>query len=139
MFRIDGYPLGPVQTNCYFLYDSETKDCLIVDPGEEGDVIIQRVREKGLKPHAILLTHAHFDHIGAVDDVRDAFHIPVYQHVEEKEWLQNPELNGSAKYFQLPDVAGRPADHYIEEEGTYTVGPFTFEVFHITLNRLQQH
>lgn len=130
MFRIDGYPLGPVQTNCYFLYDSETKDCLIVDPGEEGDVIIQRVREKGLKPHAILLTHAHFDHIGAVDDVRDAFHIPVYQHVEEKEWLQNPELNGSAKYFQLPDVAGRPADHYIEEEGTYTVGPFTFEVFH---------
>lgn len=129
MLRINGYPLGPVQTNCYIIYDDETKDGLIIDPGEEGAKIIEIVRQQKIQLHAILLTHAHFDHIGAVDEVRDAFNIPVYQHIAEKEWLSDPQLNGSGKYFQLPNVQNRQADHWIEEEGELTIGPFTFSVY----------
>src|SRR5690606_15022533 len=77
-----------------------------------------------------LLTHAHFDHIGAVDSIRDRFNIPVYIHEEESEWLSDPKLNGSAKYPSIPDVCNRQADHLISQEGIMEVGPFTFEVRH---------
>ena len=79
MLTIHTYPLGPIQTNCYIINDNEG-NCLIIDPGEEAKRIIRNVDDKELNPVAILLTHAHFDHIGAVDSVRDRFNIPVYIH-----------------------------------------------------------
>lgn len=79
MLTITTYPLGPIQTNCYII-QNEDDECLIIDPGEEGARIISIVKQARLTPVAILLTHGHFDHIGAVDAVRDAFRIPVYIH-----------------------------------------------------------
>ncbi|NYF24589.1 MBL fold metallo-hydrolase [Sporosarcina sp. JAI121] len=129
MLEISIYPLGPIQTNCYIISDS-LGNCLIVDPGEESARLIRKVESKELTPTAILLTHAHFDHIGAVDSIRDRYNIPVYVHEEEQEWLTNPKLNGSAKYSGLPDVSNRKADHIIRDEGMMSVGSFEFEVRH---------
>ena len=66
--------VGPVQTNCYFLYREDTKDCVIVDPGDEAERIKKFIEDQELHPVAILLTHGHFDHIMAVDSVRAAYH-----------------------------------------------------------------
>ena len=129
MLKIDTYPLGPLQTNCYIVQD-DAGNCLVIDPGEEGKRIIRKIESKELNPVAVLLTHAHFDHIGAVDSVRDRFNIPVYIHEEEQEWLSEPTLNGSAKYAGLPRVQNRKADFLFKEEGLKTVGPFEFEVRH---------
>lgn len=129
MLKISTYPLGPIQTNCYVISD-ETGQCLIVDPGEESTRLIGEIEKSQLKPSAIMLTHGHFDHIGAVDAVRDRFDIPVYIHEAEQKWLSNPDLNGSARYPGFPRIQGRDADHLIAEEGMMTVGPFTFEVRH---------
>lgn len=129
MLKITTYPLGPIQTNCYLIQNTDDQ-CLIVDPGEEGARIISIVERAGLTPVAILLTHGHFDHIGAVDAVRDAFRIPVYIHEIEKDTLTDPVLNGSMRYPQLPVVKNGAADELITEEGVMEVGPFQFEVRH---------
>lgn len=129
MLKITTYPLGPIQTNCYVIQNANNQ-CLIVDPGEEGARINSIVKQAGLSPVAILLTHGHFDHIGAVDAVRDAFHVPVYIHEFEKDTLTDPALNGSTRYPGLPLVKNKAADELITEEGMMEVGPFQFEVRH---------
>lgn len=119
-------PLGPLQTNCYLLYDKENR-CIVIDPGDNGTALIEYMEQEGLKPLAICLTHAHYDHIGAVEDVRNRWNIPVYIHENEKEWLLNPSMNGSARHPMQP-ISGKPADHLIQEEGVLTIGPFTIEI-----------
>lgn len=127
MLNIRKYALGPVQTNCYIISNNE-RDCLIIDPGEQGKKIISEVHKAKLNPQAILLTHAHFDHIGAVDIVRDTFNIPVYMHKKEQKWLGDATLNGSAKYAQLPNYEIKPADEFLTPAKEVTVGNFKFQV-----------
>lgn len=120
-------PLGPLQTNCYLISNS-MKECLVIDPGSEGTKLIQHIQKRGLKPIAILLTHAHFDHIGAVDDVRDHYHIPVYIHRNEKKWLANPAMNGSTA-FMSQGISARDAEFLIDQETKLSIGSFSFQVY----------
>lgn len=119
-------PLGPLQTNCYIL--SEGQDCLIFDPGEEPQKIIQYIQTKKLKPLAILLTHAHFDHIGALDAIRDHYSIPAYLHEREAKWLFDPALNGSQNWFPENPMRMKPADHILANEQKLSIGNFVLEV-----------
>lgn len=120
-------PLGPLQTNCYVLSDEE--QCIIVDPGAESQKIIQYIQTKKLKPLAILLTHAHFDHIGALDVIRNQYHIPAYIHEKEADWLKDPELNGSQRWFPDEPVILNPAEHILKGEQELAIGPFVFQLF----------
>lgn len=122
------YPLGPIQTNCYIV-SNRSKQCLIFDPGEEGERLIHEIKANQLKPLAIFLTHTHFDHIGAVNAVRDAFNIPVYVHEKEVAWLADPMKNGSGKYAELPNyIVEKPlAEHIIQEEQMFNIEDFTFK------------
>ncbi len=120
--------LGPVQTNAYFLWN-EQKDCLIIDPGSEADKIFGFVKENKLMPIAILLTHAHYDHIGAVDDVRNMWNIPVYIHKKEQSWLVDPSLNLSDKVPYMEPIRLKEADEIISSEGLLEIGPFKLEIF----------
>ena len=127
--KIHIHPLGPIQTNCYVIEDEE-KNCLVFDPGEEGEALLSELQKLSLKPVAIMLTHAHFDHIGAIETIRSAYDIPVYVHEAEKDWLGNPQLNGSGKYPMFPDVICKSADILLKDEKNLQVGPFTMEVRH---------
>ncbi len=129
MLNVRTYPLGPVQANCYLISNSEN-ECLVIDPGGEGEKLVKQLRALNLKPLAILLTHAHFDHIGGVDAVREAFKIPVYLHKKESSWLQDPKKNGSTKYAEIPDIIVAPADQLISEEKIVEIGNFTFKMLH---------
>ncbi len=121
-------PLGLLQTNCYLLYDEKSKECIIFDPGAESEKLMTVLEREQLKPLAIFLTHAHFDHIGAVDQIRDHYQIPVYIHELEAEWLTDANLNGSLRYEMVP-INGKPADHLITAEGRIEIGPFTLQLF----------
>ncbi|WP_102691360.1 MBL fold metallo-hydrolase [Rummeliibacillus pycnus] len=129
MLSIRTYPLGPIQANCYLISNSE-KECLIVDPGGEGGKLVHQIRALNLKPIAILLTHAHFDHIGAVDEVRNTFKIPVYLHKNESNWLQDPMKNGSGRYAEIPNIIVDPADVLIDKEQTLKLANFTFDILY---------
>jgi glyoxylase-like metal-dependent hydrolase (beta-lactamase superfamily II) len=70
--------VGPVQENCFIVRRGGAESALIIDPGEEADRLLQAVDELGVKLEAILLTHTHFDHVGAVAPVAKATGAPVY-------------------------------------------------------------
>lgn len=120
-------PLGLVQANCYLL-ENEYNEAVIIDPGGEGERLISLVENKSLNPKAILLTHAHFDHIAAVDVLRREWSIPVYLHHAEQEWLADPAKNASATLPEVYETIISPADEIIEEEGILKVDSFSFEV-----------
>lgn len=125
--KIKQLPLGPIGTNCYIIYKENT--ALIVDPGDSPNQIIQFLEKEKLRPIAILLTHTHFDHIGAVDPIREAFNIPVFVHALEEDWLEDPSLNGS-QFFALPaPITAKKAEKTLEE-GTLSIGDFEMEVRH---------
>ena len=126
--KIETLPLGPLGTNCYIL--SKNDKCLIVDPGGDAHIIKEFVSANNITPEAILLTHAHFDHMGAVEDVRNMYQIDVYLHEAEKDWLENPELNRSILF--LGDGAGyqtKAPDHLLEP-GELQIADFVMEVIH---------
>ena len=87
-----------IETNSYFYIDEKTNHCFIVDPGAEADRLIQIIGEKNYIPEKILITHGHFDHIGAVEKLHDHFGIPYLIHAAGENYLKNIYHNLSGYY-----------------------------------------
>ena len=85
--------VGMVMTNCYGLLNTQTKEMILVDPGDSPEVIGRMVEELEGKPVAIFLTHGHYDHILALEAVKEKYQIPVYASKEEEELLGDVSLN----------------------------------------------
>lgn len=69
MLQVHALTLGAYQVNCYIIHDEKSTSCCVIDPGYEADTILDKLSELGLTLEAILLTHGHFDHVGAVRDI----------------------------------------------------------------------
>ncbi|MBU9724203.1 MULTISPECIES: MBL fold metallo-hydrolase [Bacillaceae] len=121
-------PLGPLQTNGYLFYN-ENKEGVMIDPGGDEKKLISFIKELNITINGVLLTHAHFDHIGAVDAVRKEFHAPVYLHEKEADWLIDPALNGSGLFQGIPQIKTQPADKLLKEEHTLKIGTLEFIVY----------
>ncbi len=85
--------VGDLQANCYVAFDPASGRAVIIDPGAEAARIAAAVEEAGLTPELVFLTHGHYDHIGAVEELRDRFGIPLAAHREEISLLGQPTLN----------------------------------------------
>lgn len=120
--------LGPLGTNCYIV--SHNGECLIFDPSGEPEKVMDYIETEQLSPKAILLTHAHFDHIGALDTLRKQYKLDVYMHENERHWLENPELNRSVVYFGEPGAIRTQGPEKLVSEGTLTIGSFKMKVMH---------
>ena len=90
-------PLGAYQTNCYLLYDPDRTDCLVIDPGYEPEAVLSQAERLGKRVAAILLTHGHFDHVGAVRDLASETGCPVYIH--EQELTMPPQMTAGKLYY----------------------------------------
>ncbi|MFC5468615.1 MBL fold metallo-hydrolase [Cohnella suwonensis] len=112
MLTFQKYSLGALQTNAYVVVNAERTHAVVIDPGTPDGALMRKL--DGLKVEAILLTHAHFDHIGGVEAVREKYGCPVYVHAAEKDWLSDAGKNGSSRWADVtPPIAGRGPDHLL--------------------------
>lgn len=126
---IECFTLGPYQTNCYLVYDGETKSGCIVDASFSPGVMIRRAKALGLTLTALVLTHAHVDHIAGVDEVVGAFPgVPVVIHEAEAAWLGDARLNLSA--FSGMGVTCHGPDRTLRDGDTMTMGGVDWTVMH---------
>ena len=96
--KVEKFVLGSLGTNCYLLINEESRELAIVDPAACPDYVVGHIKQEGYTPKAILLTHGHFDHVMGIDNWVKEFNIPVYLHKEEKNILEEPELNLSVMF-----------------------------------------
>lgn len=100
-YKIIKLVVGELQENCFVLFD-ENKDAFVVDPGASSEIIIEAIEKNNLNVKYILLTHGHFDHVGAVAGLKKKFNAPVYLHKNDKNFLENPkEVRESAFGLQI--------------------------------------
>ncbi|MBY7663618.1 MBL fold metallo-hydrolase [Staphylococcus agnetis] len=113
--EISYLPLGFVSTNTYFVTNEDA--LLIIDPAGESHKILDKIKSMNKPLKAILLTHAHFDHIAALDDVLNVHPVPVYMHKNEHDFLTNPAKNGSQKFQELglPIITSQAKPQFIDE------------------------
>lgn len=124
MIEIYTYPLGMVQANCYVVVKEDS--CLVIDP---GDVLnLQPFLEQNhLHLEAVLLTHAHFDHIKGVDSITEMYSVPVYVHQSEVSFLQDPALNASLSFYETIVCHSKAIGI---QEGKLSIGKFDIDVYH---------
>ncbi len=125
--KIETMVLGPCATNCYLVTSVKTAKLLIVDPSAHADRIQEKIQRMNGVPEAILLTHGHFDHIGAVESLRKTFSIPVYACKDEEEVLSSIDWN-------LSEMFGSPmtlkADHLVSDGEHVSLLGEDFAVLH---------
>ena len=83
MLKVHALALGAYQTNCYIIHEETSKTCCVIDPGYDPEIILDKLESLGLILEAILLTHGHFDHVGAVKDLASETGCAVYLHPED--------------------------------------------------------
>lgn len=92
-------PVGHLDTNCYIVTNEQNLECVVIDPGDESNTIMDYLESNNLKCKAIFLTHSHFDHTGAVEAVRAETGAIVYMNrLDDKKYAPNAYTN-----FTLPD------------------------------------
>lgn len=107
--------LGHMGTNCYVLIDEESLKCAVIDPGDESNTVLNYLEDNKLSCEAIMLTHGHFDHTGAVAAVKEATGAVFYMH----------RADCGTDHFQYP----APEDtHWYDDGDSVQIGGLTVEV-----------
>ena len=126
--KIEKYVVGMIGTNCYLVINEETKDTVMVDPGAYPTKLKNAVKEQGLKLKAVLLTHAHFDHIMGLSDVMEDIKIPVYVEEADLPMMMDGESNLSSGYmrggYQFADAVP------VRDGQQLQIAGFQFRVIH---------
>jgi glyoxylase-like metal-dependent hydrolase (beta-lactamase superfamily II) len=120
-------PVGPLQANCYIVGCETTKRGAVIDPGDEAQHILRVVDEMGLKLTYVLLTHAHFDHMAAADEVVKASGAPLAVHPGDLPLLK---AGGGAPFFGIPAPPIPQPTIHLEEDQEIAIGQVTLRVLH---------
>ena len=115
--------VGPLQTNAYIVADPATKRALVIDPGDEAEKIRAVVSRQKLQVDAVLLTHGHWDHIGA----KDAFSAPVYIHPADATMLDSDTSGAKPRPKNQPIGASR---RFLNDEASFELGGLLMRVIH---------
>ena len=119
--------LGSVSTNCYLLKNKETGELLIIDPADQPEAISSKIKEMQAEPKAILLTHGHYDHILAAEELRKEFQIPLYACEKETGTLLDPSVNLSGYGSR---VCSLKADVLLTDLQVFEAAGFSVQMLH---------
>jgi hydroxyacylglutathione hydrolase len=128
--KIDHRTVGIFEENCYLVADEASGHAVLIDPGDEGERIVQMVRASGHTLDAIWLTHAHIDHIGAIARVRRDFPVPVHLHPLDLPYYTRLSARAAEMYgidFEQPDGP----DFELAEGDVMRCGSLRFTVMHV--------
>ena len=112
-------PVGQLETNCYVVTDEDSLDCAVIDPGDESGTILDYLEDNKLHCRAVLLTHAHFDHVGAANALLEATGARLYMCAKELELVKG----GASGRFTVPEDV-----KYYRDGDAVEVGGLRFEV-----------
>ncbi len=121
-------PVGPLQCNCSVFGDEQTREALVVDPGDEIGRVLQVVRKHGLTVKAIVVTHAHIDHIGGAQKLKQATGAPVYMNANDSELQKMLHVQAAWLGMRPPEPVS--IDVSAEEATPLIVGATEFHVLH---------
>ena len=128
--RIDVRTVGPFQENCYLVVDEGSGRAILVDPGDEADVLLDMVRTSGATLDAIWLTHAHIDHIGGIEGVRRAYPVPVHLHPLDLPYYERLSTKAAEMYgvqYEPPTAPVSP----LADGDVLSCGALRFDVMHV--------
>lgn len=131
--HIETFPLGDWMTNCYVVHreSPQLKDrpCWIIDAGFSPEPLIAYIREHGLTPAAVILTHCHVDHIAGLEILKAVWPgLPIYVHEAEREFLTEPALNLSIALDE--PIEAPPATNIMRDGDELTLDGFRFTARH---------
>lgn len=120
--------IGPVMTNCYLYWDDKIKVGVVVDPAGDCQRILEAIQAHKLKIEWILLTHTHYDHIGAVQELAEKTGAKIAVHALDAAGLTDPNVSLSA--FSGYGGKQKAADVLLADGDIFTCGSLKFQVFH---------
>lgn len=128
MVFVETFPVGPLQCNCSIVACESTKEALVVDPGGDPEVIVEKVERHGFKVKYLLHTHAHFDHVLGSRKMKEKTGAQICLH-EEDQWLYD-NLDTQCRMFGFAPDEPLPVDHYLSDEESVKIGELETKVIH---------
>lgn len=122
------WTVGPFMENSYLVYDAHRKEGIMIDPGDQEEILIRGIDDRGIRLSCIVNTHGHIDHIGAVAALKKRFGIPFLIHSNDAELVQNAPYFARIIGLPIYPVEIPTIDGYIKHGDTITVGTFEARV-----------
>lgn len=123
--KIGRITLGVCMTNCYFLYEEGKNEVIFVDPADHGEGIHDKLKEAGFSVAGILLTHAHYDHMGSADKLRELSGAKIYACEAERKLCEDADVNLSTMFGRKCTIA---PDVYLKDGEEVTIAGMKFKM-----------
>jgi len=126
--QVEQLVVGPLDSNCFIVWDDQIKQGVVIDSGDDADKILNRIKELGIEIKAILVTHGHFDHVGAVAPLKRELNVEFLAHKDDLFFIEDGE-NAARRWGVMIEQPPKP-DRFIKDGDTIEVGNYELEVLH---------
>lgn len=127
--KVQSWTVGPFATNCYLVYDEDSREAILFDAGMEPQVLIDAIARADVRLKALINTHGHIDHVAGNRALLAAYDVPLYIHAADAPMLAGVEMQG--RLFGVAAENSPPPTATLDEGDEVTIGPWRFELRHV--------